>query len=79
MDGTLPLQVPFALVYTKLDKRKKNTPPADENIAAFEEAVVGAWEALPPSVQTSSQTGEGKSELLAMISQLRQLFQLNNK
>ena len=67
-------QVPFALVYTKLDKRKKRVPAAEENIAAFEEAVVAAWEGLPPSVRTSSHTGEGKSELLAMISQLRQLF-----
>jgi len=34
-----PAQVPFALVYTKMDKRKKRVPGPDENIAAFEQCV----------------------------------------
>lgn len=29
-------EVPFSLVFTKLDKRKKQCPPPEENIAAFE-------------------------------------------
>jgi len=33
------VQVPFALVYTKMDKRKKRVPGPDENIAAFEQSV----------------------------------------
>jgi len=37
-----PPQVPFTVVFTKLDKRKKGTPPAEENIAAFEAAVADA-------------------------------------
>ena len=33
------VQVPFALVYTKMDKRKKRVPGPDENIAAFEQSI----------------------------------------
>lgn len=34
-----PPQIPFTVVFTKLDKRKKGGPPAEENIAAFEAQV----------------------------------------
>lgn len=37
-----PFQIPFTVVFTKLDKRKKGSPPAEENIAAFEAAVADA-------------------------------------
>lgn len=32
-----PLQIPYTVVFTKVDKRKKNCPPAEENIAAFQQ------------------------------------------
>jgi GTP-binding protein len=67
-------EVPFVLVYTKLDKRKKGVPPARENIAAFEAALLERYEVLPPAVATSSRTGKGKGELLALIGQMRSAY-----
>ncbi len=32
------------------------------------------WEAMPPSVRVSAHTGHGKSELLLMMAELRELF-----
>ena len=32
------------------------------------------WEAMPPSVRVSAHTGQGKSELLLMMAELRELF-----
>ena len=37
------------------------------------------WEALPPSVRVSAHTGAGKSELLLMMAELRQLFTHHNE
>jgi len=61
-------------VFTKLDKRKKGAPPAEENIAAFEAAVSEACGYVPPSILTSSKSGRGRNELLAHVAQLREFF-----
>ena len=37
-------QVPFALVFTKTDKRKKKCPGAAENIAAFQKELLADWQ-----------------------------------
>lgn len=66
--------VAYTLVYTKLDKRKKGVPNAEENIAAFEAQLAQSCDALPPAVATSSKSGKGKAELLAHIGQLRALY-----
>ena len=70
-------EVPYTLVYTKVDKRKKGVPPAEENIAAFEAKLSEKWDALPSAVATSSRSGSGKSELLAHIARLRSLYNKN--
>ena len=67
-------EVPFIVVYTKLDKKKKGMPPAEENIAAFENYLMERHDALPPSIATSSRTGKGKTELLTLIAQLRSSY-----
>lgn len=67
-------KVPYTLVYTKVDKRKKGVPPASENIEAFENRLSEAWDTLPTAVATSSRSGMGKSELLAHIARLRGLY-----
>ena len=38
------VQVPFALVFTKTDKRKKTCPGAAENIAAFQKELLADWQ-----------------------------------
>ncbi len=54
------MQVPFSLVFTKTDKKKKRAPGPQENIAAFKRQLLQAWEVpehrppLPPSFTLSS-------------------------
>ncbi|KAL0042512.1 hypothetical protein WJX79_001978 [Trebouxia sp. C0005] len=68
-------QVPFALVFTKLDKRKKGIPSPSENIDAFKEALMQEWEHLPFSLETSALKNTGRQELLSHIASLRVLWQ----
>jgi GTP-binding protein len=57
--------VPFVLVFTKTDR---GTPEAvSANIAAFTACIAGWFEKLPEIFQCSSTTGQGRSELLAVI------------
>ncbi|PRW58204.1 GTP-binding protein [Chlorella sorokiniana] len=71
-------EIPFTVVFTKLDKRKKGSPPAEENIAAFEAAVADACGYVPPTLLTSSRSGQGRNELLAHVAQLREFFTKQN-
>ena len=70
--------VPFSIVLTKADKRKKaaKAPPPEANAAELKrllrENLPDDGE-LPPIWATSSATGAGRKELLAYMSQLRQL------
>jgi hypothetical protein len=41
-----------------------------------QERLVSQWGSLPVVIATSSETGAGRQELLGYISQLRQLFKL---
>jgi GTP-binding protein len=67
-------KVPYTIVYTKLDKRKKGGPGARDNIEAFEAELEAKWGVLPPAIETSSKSGKGKSELLNHIGRLREVF-----
>ena len=68
-------RVPFALAFTKVDKRKKGGPTNGRNITAFKRALLAeGFAAVPPSVVTSAEDGTGKSEMLALIASLRIAF-----
>eukprot|EP00887_Chlorella_sp_A99_P005181 scaffold1.g5181.t1 len=67
-------QLPYSVVFTKADKRKKGTPPAEENMAAFEQELAAVVEHLPPFLVTSSRSGRGRGEVLAHVAQLRELY-----
>ena len=67
-------EIPFTIVYTKLDKKKKGCPPAEENIREFEERLLEQWESLPVTLRTSSKAGLGKNGVLQHIAQLRALY-----
>lgn len=69
--------VPFSLVFTKADKRKKGGPRCGENVAAFKRALLEAkgFPLVPPSIVTSAATGGGKSELLAFVGALRVMWE----
>ncbi|CAG9460219.1 unnamed protein product [Pedinophyceae sp. YPF-701] len=65
--------VPYTIVFTKCDKKKKGVPPHEENMAEFKRVLQqeGDFASLPPSVATSSETGMGKRALLSYLGQLR--------
>lgn len=71
-------EVPFAIVFTKIDKRKKKCPSPQANMDAFKAEMLKDWEHLPPVLTTSSTTGAGKGDLLNYIAQLREFFKANH-
>ena len=62
--------IPFALIYTKCDKlgpvALKNR--VDHNAVALSDS----WEELPPTFCTSSETGQGREEILSYIESILQ-------
>lgn len=63
--------VPFAIVFTKVDKLSKGA--AEKNIEAYKKELLKQWEELPPVFVTSSEKGLGREELLDYIEELNQL------
>ena len=57
--------VPFALVFTKLDKMSNRV--AKENLKTYQESLAEQWEELPPIFVTSSEKAIGRQELLQYI------------
>lgn len=57
--------VPFAIVFTKLDKLSNMR--AKENINAYRDKLSEFWEELPPVFTTSSEKRTGRDELLDYI------------
>lgn len=63
--------VPFAIVFTKVDKLSKGA--AEKNIEAYKQKLLEQWEELPPVFVTSSENGQGREELLDYIEELNKL------
>lgn len=63
--------VPFAIVFTKLDKL--STTMAKKLIANYKKELLEQWEELPPIFATSSEDRRGREEMLDYIEQLNQL------
>ncbi|MEL6394093.1 MAG: hypothetical protein AAFR97_15220 [Bacteroidota bacterium] len=59
--------VPFALVFTKIDKRKYGQ---GEHIADFQSELLQTWSELPPIFKTSAVNGQGREELLGYIQEI---------
>ena len=57
--------VPFALVFTKLDKMSNRV--AQENLKQYQEKLSEQWEELPPIFVTSAEKSTGRQELLKYI------------
>lgn len=63
--------IPFAIVFTKLDKI---TPAASKKaIAAYVETLLEKWEEVPPIFATSSEDKRGRDQLLGYIEELNKL------
>lgn len=57
--------IPFVMVFTKLDKLKKDEWPG--KLKRYSERMLETWEALPQIIATSSETGEGLEDILKLI------------
>ena len=57
--------IPFAIVFTKLDKM--SAVKAKESMNAYREKLKEIWEELPPTFSTSSEKRIGRDELLNYI------------
>lgn len=57
--------VPFAIVFTKLDKLSASA--ANRNIQAYKKDLMQYWEELPPIFATSSENRTGRDDLLEYI------------
>lgn len=62
--------VPFVIVYTKVDKIKESK--LAPNVEAFQNALLETWNELPQQFYTSSNTGQGREELLSFIYSLNE-------
>ena len=60
--------VPFAIVFTKLDKLGRQA--GMEAIEAYKRELLETWEELPPIFITSSEDGRGRDELLDYIEKI---------
>ena len=60
--------IPFALVFTKLDKLSQRQ--WNMNLAAYKAKLEEQWEELPPIFATSADKGTGREELLAYIDEI---------
>ncbi len=58
-------QLPFCLVFTKVDKLSRNK--LQSNVTAFKKEMEKEWEELPPIFISSSIVGQGKAEILEFI------------
>lgn len=65
-------ELPFVMVFTKSDKLSKGK--LEMNIAQYKREMKKLWEELPPILITSSKSGWGRSEILALIEATNQMY-----
>lgn len=68
MDWLGENEVPFSIVFTKLDKLGVNAGKL--KIGEYKKVLLEHWEELPPVFATSSEDGRGREELLDYIEQI---------
>lgn len=68
MDWLGENEVPFSIVFTKLDKLGVNAGKL--KIEEYKKVLLEHWEELPPLFATSSEDGRGREELLDYIEQI---------
>lgn len=65
-------EVPFAIIFTKIDKISRDR--LTENLNKYKERLLETWEELPPILLSSSETKDGREEILDYIQSInRQL------
>ncbi|MBE6305383.1 MAG: YihA family ribosome biogenesis GTP-binding protein [Bacteroidales bacterium] len=63
--------VPFSIIFTKVDKLSKGAAVA--NVESYKKQLLKQWEELPPIFVTSSETGQGREEILDYIDEMNNL------
>ncbi|MFD2698819.1 ribosome biogenesis GTP-binding protein YihA/YsxC [Mesonia sediminis] len=63
-------QIPFSIVFTKLDKLKPNA--IEKNIGHYKSVLLQYWEEIPPYFLTSSSKKMGGEDLLNYIDEINQ-------
>lgn len=61
-------EIPFAIVFTKIDKLKPEE--LENNLNEYKTKLLETWEITPDYFVTSSETGEGKIEILSFIDEV---------
>ena len=69
--------IPFSIVFTKADKLSKNKLAGNINIYLNE--LLKQWEELPPHFVTSSETRQGRDEVLGYIDDIISASQADKK
>lgn len=65
-------EVPFAIIFTKIDKISRGR--LTENLNKYKERLLETWEEMPPILLSSSETKDGREEILDYIQSInRQL------
>lgn len=67
-------QVPFSIVFTKLDKL--NATEKSKFQQAYQKELLQYWEELPPQFVTSATSAEGREEILDYIHEVNGYFQI---
>src|SRR5690554_3471824 len=69
--------IPFGIIFTKADKIPKGS--ITKQVIAYEKSLLANnWEEMPPYFVTSSESGQGKEEVLEYIDQINQDIFKNN-
>lgn len=73
--------LPFSIVFTKADKKKKGQPKHGVNITAFKQALLEqqGFSLVPPCLVTSASSGAGKQEVLNFVASLRVMYEQAQK
>jgi GTP-binding protein len=58
-------QLPFSMVFTKIDKLSSSA--LNKNLAKYKKEMLKYWEELPPVFTTSSESAFGKEKILNYI------------
>jgi GTP-binding protein len=61
-------QIPFSMVFTKIDKLSSTA--LQKNLAKYKKEMLKYWDALPPVFTTSSESAFGKEKILNYIEQI---------
>ncbi|MBC7448499.1 MAG: YihA family ribosome biogenesis GTP-binding protein [Hymenobacteraceae bacterium] len=65
-------QIPFVLVFTKADKQ--SAVRTEELVTTYKAQLLETWEEVPPVFVTSAETGQGREELLAFITDVNRTW-----